>query len=70
MIKQVKKYLGRKKYAGILIEIIGVILIWRGVWGVLDIYLFPNNPLVNYLVCIIIGFILIWFDDKKLDELK
>lgn len=70
MIKQVIKYIKNKKYTAVLIEIIGVILIWRGIWGILDIYLFPNNPLISYLICIILGFALIWFDDKKLDELK
>jgi protein-S-isoprenylcysteine O-methyltransferase Ste14 len=64
------RYLSKRKLLSVLIEVGGVILVWRGIWGILDLYLFPNNPLLSYLICIVIGFIFIWFDDYKLDELK
>lgn len=70
MLNKVYKYLSKKKIVGVFIELIGVILIWRGIWGVLDKFLFPNNPLISYIICILFGFFLVWFDDKKLDEFK
>jgi hypothetical protein len=37
-----------------------VIAFWRGVWGLLDIYLYPNNPELSFWTSIAIGlFILV-----------
>ena len=55
---------------GILIGVTGIILIWRGIWVLLDRYFLPDNPLLSCILCIAIGIVLIWFDDNKLDELK
>ncbi len=29
----------------------GVILYWRGVWGLADVLIFPSNALYRYLIC-------------------
>ncbi|MDD4135637.1 MAG: hypothetical protein PHN66_01035 [Candidatus Shapirobacteria bacterium] len=70
MLKKFREYLSKKKFISLLIEVIGVVLIWRGVWGILDIYLFPNYPIASYLSSILIGFLFVWIDDRKLDELE
>jgi uncharacterized membrane-anchored protein len=48
----------------------GVILIWRGVWGFMDVYFFPENPVLSYIFSILIGLIIIIADDFLIDELK
>lgn len=48
---------------------VGVVLFWRGVWGLLDLYFFPNNPLLSYLFSILMGLIILWFDDGEFNEL-
>ncbi|MCW4043294.1 MAG: hypothetical protein NWE90_06180 [Candidatus Bathyarchaeota archaeon] len=42
-----------------VIVILAVVMIWRGLWGLLDEYLWPNRPKLSYLVSLIIGLILI-----------
>ncbi|MBI2066274.1 hypothetical protein HYT60_02125, partial [Candidatus Woesebacteria bacterium] len=32
-----------------------VILFWRGAWGLMDIYFFPNNQTLSYLASIVLG---------------
>jgi hypothetical protein len=32
-----------------------VISFWRGVWGLMDIYLFPNNPAVSFVISLLMG---------------
>lgn len=52
-----------------LITAIGIVMIWRGVRWILDKFLFPNHELVSYIVGAIIGMIIIYIDDKRVDEL-
>ena len=44
-----------------------IILFWRGVWGLMDIYLFPENYLLSSIASILIG-IIILYSTKKLTE--
>jgi hypothetical protein len=42
--------------------IVGVVAIWRGVWGLLDRfggYAFADNPELDFIVSIIIGLIIL-----------
>ena len=62
MNKFVKKLLRKfKKFRenhnsnmNILIECIAIIMIWRGVWDLLEIYVIPENQLASNIICIII----------------
>lgn len=54
----------------ILIAATAVVMFWRGVWGLLDEYLFPENQTISFLVSIIIGVALMLVNDFKLDELQ
>lgn len=38
-----------------------VIMFWRGTWGLMDVYLFPNNLELSYAVSLLISIILIVF---------
>lgn len=35
----------KKKELHTLLIVIAIIFIWRGIWGLLDVYLLPNYPL-------------------------
>ncbi|MEW6222667.1 MAG: hypothetical protein AB1476_05095 [Candidatus Hadarchaeota archaeon] len=39
--------------------VIAIVMVWRGLWGLMDIYLFPNNRKRSYWASFLIGFILI-----------
>jgi len=45
-------------------------MIWRGVWDLLEIYVFPDNPLASNLICVIIWIIILLIDDWRLWELE
>lgn len=51
----------------ILLIALAAILFWRGVWGLIDLYLFPDNPLISNLVSLILGIILL-FTTRTLAE--
>lgn len=53
----------------IVIMTIAIVLIWRGVWGFCDEYLFPNQKDISYGISIAIGLFLLWLDDFSIDEL-
>ncbi len=54
----------------ILIECVAIIMIWRGVWDLLEMYVLPENQLVSNITCIIIGIIVLLWDDWRLWELE
>ena len=48
---------------------IAIVAVWRGVWGLMDIYLFPNNELLSLISSLIIGIFILYFNDHRLNEL-
>lgn len=55
-----------------LLMILGVVLIWRGIWYLLDyfdIYFFGKSHWETSLAGVVIGFFLLYFPDKDLEEL-
>ncbi len=60
----------RKKnsYIRILQIVIAVVLVWRGLWGLMDLYIFPDQLLVSYIVSLVIG-LLVLFTTHKLSDL-
>ena len=53
-----------------IVVCISVVMVWRWVWDLLDIYIFPNNPLISNLICIIVWLAILLIDDGKLEELQ
>jgi len=70
MLKKIRKYLSSRKNLRIIIDLLGAIAIWWGIWGILDIFVFPGNELLSYLVSIVFGFILLILDGNGLNDLK
>jgi hypothetical protein len=54
----------------LVIIISAIIMLWRGVWGLLDTYLFPGSPVLSYLVSLALGALVLYLDDFDLDYLK
>lgn len=52
----------------ILLEAVAIVFIWRGTWGLLDKYFFPNNPELSYFLSIVIGIVILLIDDWAIDE--
>jgi hypothetical protein len=53
--------------------IVGLVLVWRGIWHVLDgidIYFFGGNHIWTGLGGIIIGLLILYLPDKDLKEIQ
>ncbi|MBY0309682.1 hypothetical protein K2Q16_00865 [Patescibacteria group bacterium] len=53
--------------------IVGIVLIWRGIWIVLDaidIYFFGESPLYIGVLGIIAGFLILYLPDRDLKEIE
>lgn len=44
---------------------VGIVMIWRGIWGLLDTYLTPSNPTLSFIISIIIGLIILLLNNPK-----
>ncbi|TSD03334.1 MAG: hypothetical protein Athens071416_15 [Parcubacteria group bacterium Athens0714_16] len=51
--------------------VIGLVLVWRGVWYILDSFdsFFNINPLYSGIVGIVIGLLVLYIPDKDLKEI-
>ncbi len=58
-----------KTFFSMLMIGIAVILIWRGVWNLLDEYLLPDNFLLSNLIGIFVGLLMLYLPDKDIKEL-
>lgn len=47
----------------------GVILVWRGIWELADMYLKLSSPQLTALLSITLGAIVLFFTDRKLNQL-
>ena len=65
-----KEKSGFKHFATVLVTAAAVVFFWRGVWGILDHYLFPENPMLSYLSSLLLGLFILWLDDKEISELQ
>ena len=55
MFKKISKLKTHHQIIFAIIIATAVILFWRGVWGILDLFLLPNNPLWSYSISIALG---------------
>lgn len=40
---------------------LSAILIWRGVWGLTDLYFFPNHSEFSFVLSVVLGLTLMYF---------
>ena len=53
-----------------LVMCICVVMIWRAIWDLCDLYIFPNNQVLSDLVCFFIGVGILILDDWNLKGLQ
>ncbi|MBW2978248.1 hypothetical protein KY331_05360 [Candidatus Woesearchaeota archaeon] len=44
----------------IVIASLAIVSIWRGVWGLMDMYLLPENPTLSLLISIVVGLVILF----------
>ncbi len=57
-LKSKKDKSGKKILFAVIIGV-AVVCFWRGVWGLLDVYLFPNNYALSSWISVIAGLIVL-----------
>lgn len=57
------------EFIRIVIVATSIVLFWWGVWGLLDLYFFPDNLTVGYILGAALGLLLLFIDDLSIDEL-
>jgi len=63
-----QKILKKTSLAQVVLIAVAVVLVWRGAWGLMDLYIFPDNTLVSYVVSLVVG-LLVLFATQKLTDL-
>lgn len=53
-----------------LVSGLGLIIFWRGVWGILDVYLFPENPALSHVISMALGLTVMYLNDYSISELS
>lgn len=56
--------------ANAVVVIFAIIMLWRGVWELLNIYLFPGSPTFSNIFSIALGALILYLDDFSLKDLK
>ena len=51
----------------ILLIAIAVVLFWRGAWGLMDLYVFPENTLLSYITSLVLGLVILFTTHKLTD---
>lgn len=71
MVRRKKHHLSY--FASSFAVVFGLVLIWRGIWYVLDAVdarYFGGNHELSAIGGIIIGFLILYLPDRQLDELR
>ena len=59
-----------RKNLDTLIIAIAIILVWRGVWGLADLYLTPTMPTVSFIISLIAGVIILFIHNSKKHDIN
>lgn len=51
-----------------IIMFFAVVAVWRGIWGLLDLYLFPDNPTLSFIISILIGLFILIISGKSVEK--
>ena len=67
MAKKKRAVWEKRIYAVIIAA--AVIAFWRGLWGLMDIYLFPDNYALSLWISLIAGLVILFILHKVMGEL-
>ncbi|PIQ76242.1 hypothetical protein COU78_04755 [Candidatus Peregrinibacteria bacterium CG10_big_fil_rev_8_21_14_0_10_49_24] len=69
MISKISTFKRKHKLIFALIIGLSVVSFWRGAWGIMDVYIFPNNYGISSIVCFFIGIGLLSATNYIVEEL-
>jgi hypothetical protein len=53
----------------IIIIAFAIVAFWRGIWGLMDFYLFPKNQVLSFSLSILIGVLILYATKNLLKKL-
>ena len=59
MLKKFSKLQAEHQLIFAMVIAFAVISFWRGVWGLMDIFLYPGNPAASYQVSMGLGLVIL-----------
>lgn len=59
----------RARIVWTLMVVFAVVLVWRGIWNLADMYFFPGDPLFSNIASILVGALIIYLPDRSLKDL-
>lgn len=58
-----------KKVGYTIILAFAIISFWRGVWGLMDLYLFPQNEFISFSISVLLGILILYFTKNLIGKL-
>ena len=59
MLEEIVKKTNFSDVGIILISAIAIVSFWRGMWGLMDLYLLPENYVLSLVVSVVIGLVVL-----------
>jgi len=59
----------RSDFFSMIFVVIGVVFVWRGLWNLMDLYIFPDRPVLSNALSILIGILILYLPDEDVKEL-
>jgi len=69
MFKYFKNKSKTHQFTYYLLTGLGMVIFWRGIWGLLDFYLFPGNRELSYAISAVAGLLILFINDYSLSEM-
>lgn len=69
MISQFKKLKAHHRAIFTVVIMVGLIALWRGVWGLMDLYFFPSNQILSLFLSILLGIIVLLFANYSIQKI-
>jgi|TARA_Y100000310_G_C20140849_1_gene560208 hypothetical protein len=66
---KIKEKRSLKKVFYTIIIAFAIVSFWRGVWQLMDMFLFPNNYLLSNIASVLMGIIILYLTKHLLDSL-
>lgn len=51
-----------------LVIAFAIVSFWRGVWGLMDVYLFPNNYVLSLWISLLVGIALLFWTENLIRQ--
>ena len=58
-----------KTFFSMILVVTCVVLIWRGIWNLLDLYFLRGHPILSNVIGILIGVIILYLPDRDIKDL-